>query len=135
MVTPNSRAIRAMVTGLWVMAMNRVSVRRRISSSMLQKRSTLASSSGASTSSSTQIGAGCDRNTAKISAMAVSACSPPDIRLMVAIRFLGAQVDRPDAVALALQIVEMRLDALGVGRDGDRVVGQLLGQRLRLHPR
>ena len=28
MVTPNSRSMRAMVTGLWVMAMKRVSVRR-----------------------------------------------------------------------------------------------------------
>jgi hypothetical protein len=36
------------------------------------------SSSGASTSSSTQIGAGLVRNTAKISASAVSACSPPE---------------------------------------------------------
>src|SRR3954449_9747717 len=36
------------------------------------------SSSGASTSSSTQIGAGLVRNTAKMSASAVSACSPPE---------------------------------------------------------
>ena len=56
----------------------RVSVRRVISSSRSQKRPTLASSSGASTSSSTQIGAGFARNTAKISASAVSVCSPPD---------------------------------------------------------
>ena len=35
-------------------------------------------SSGASTSSRTQIGAGLVRNTAKMSASAVSACSPPD---------------------------------------------------------
>ena len=53
-------------------------VSRTISSSKLQNRSTLASSSGASTSSSTQIGAGLQRNTAKISDSAVSACSPPD---------------------------------------------------------
>ena len=51
---------------------------RVISSSRLQNRSTLASSSGASTSSSTHTGAGLQRNTAKISAMAVSACSPPE---------------------------------------------------------
>ncbi len=44
MVTPNSRFIRAMVIGLWVMITNRVSVSLIISSSKLQKRSTLASS-------------------------------------------------------------------------------------------
>ena len=70
--------VRDMVSGLWVMAMKRVGARRRISSSMLQKRSTLASSSGASTSSITQIGAGLARKTAKINAAAVSACSPPE---------------------------------------------------------
>ncbi len=43
-----------------------------------QKRSTLASSSGASTSSSTQIGAGLVRKTANSSDKAVSACSPPE---------------------------------------------------------
>ena len=58
-------------------------LRAAISSSRSQKRSTLASSRGASTSSSTQIGEGLARNTAKISAVAVSACSPPEIRLMV----------------------------------------------------
>ena len=36
MVTPNSRSIRLMVTALWVMAIKRVLVRRRISSSMLR---------------------------------------------------------------------------------------------------
>ena len=77
-VTPNSRSMRAMVIGLWVMMMKRVSVDFPISSSRSQKRSTLWSSSGASTSSSTQIGAGLVRNTAKISASAVSACSPPE---------------------------------------------------------
>ena len=60
------------------MIKNRVSVRRHISSNKSQKRVTLASSSGASTSSSTQIGAGLAKNTAKISAIAVSVCSPPD---------------------------------------------------------
>ena len=83
--------MRDMVTGLWVMARKRVSVRRRISSSMRQKRSTLASSNGASTSSSTQTGAGLARKTAKISAMAVSACSPPLIRLITAMRLPGGQ--------------------------------------------
>jgi hypothetical protein len=48
----------AMVTAWWVMIRNRVSVRRVISSSRSQNRVTLASSSGASTSSSTQIGRG-----------------------------------------------------------------------------
>ena len=67
-----------MVIGLWVTTTKRVSVRRRMSSRSAQKRSTLASSSGASTSSSTQIGDGLVRNTAKISASAVSACSPPE---------------------------------------------------------
>ena len=49
-----------------------------ISSRRLQKRSTFASSSGASTSSSTQIGDGLVKNTAKINDIAVKACSPPD---------------------------------------------------------
>ena len=40
-VTPNSRSMRAMVIGLWVMVTKRVSARLRISSSRSQKRSTL----------------------------------------------------------------------------------------------
>ena len=84
MVTPNSRSIRAIVTAWWVMIKNRVSVRRVISSSRSQNRVTLASSKGASTSSSTQIGAGLAKNTPKISASAVKVCSPPDNRLSVA---------------------------------------------------
>ena len=67
-----------MVTAWCVIIKNRVSVRRHISSSKSQNRVTLASSSGASTSSSTQIGAGLTKNTPKISASAVSVCSPPD---------------------------------------------------------
>ena len=51
---------------------------------MLSKRpqnlSTLASSSGASTSSSTQIGDGLVRKTANINDSAVRACSPPERR-------------------------------------------------------
>src|SRR3569832_568308 len=70
--------MRAMVIGLCVMITKRVSVDLIISSSRSQKRSTLWSSSGASTSSSTQIGAGLVRNTAKIKAMAVSANTPPE---------------------------------------------------------
>ena len=58
-------------------------------SSKSQKRSTFASSSGASTSSSTQIGAGFVRNRAKISATAVSACSPPDRSVSVDRRLPG----------------------------------------------
>jgi cation transporter-like permease len=58
--------------------MNRVPVSRTMSDSNMQNRSTLMSSSGASTSSSTHTGAGLQRNTAKISDNAVSACSPPD---------------------------------------------------------
>ena len=46
---------------------------------------------------------------------------------------LGAQVDRADGLALALQVVEVGLDAVGVGGDGDGLVGELLGQLLRLH--
>ncbi|MNN91023.1 hypothetical protein D3C81_2090740 [compost metagenome] len=80
-----------MVTGLWVMTMKRVSVRLRISCSIRQKRSTLASSSGASTSSRTQTGAGLARKTPKISAAAVRACSPPLIRLMTDSRLPGGQ--------------------------------------------
>src|SRR5262245_14923251 len=49
MVTPKRRSMRDMVTALWVMMMKRVWVRVRISSRRRQKRSTLASSSGAST--------------------------------------------------------------------------------------
>src|ERR1700735_4954360 len=49
MVTPNSRFIRAIVIGLCVMMMKRVSVVEVISCSRLQKRSTLWSSRGAST--------------------------------------------------------------------------------------
>src|SRR5438045_3744457 len=62
-----------------------------------QKRSTLASSSGASTSSSTQIGAGLVRNSAKINAIAVSACSPPDSSVSECSRLPGgwAKISSP----------------------------------------
>ena len=46
--------------------------------------------------------------------------------------FLGAQVDRSDGVALALQVVEVGLDAAGIGGQRHGLVGQLLGQGLRL---
>ncbi len=96
-VTPKRRSMRLIVTGLWVITTKRVSVRWRISFSMLQKRSTLASSSGASTSSSTQMGAGRERNTAKISAAAVRACSPPDMSASVPSFLPGgwAKISRP----------------------------------------
>ena len=58
--------MRAMVTAWWVMIRKRVSVRPTISSRRSQKRVTLASSSGASTSSRTQIGEGLARKTAKM---------------------------------------------------------------------
>ena len=48
-----------------------------------------ASSSGASTSSNTQIGAGLAKNTPKINASAVSVCSPPDKSDSVDRRFPG----------------------------------------------
>src|SRR5436305_375848 len=60
------------------MTRKRVSVRPQMSFTSAQKRSTFRSSSGASTSSSTQIGAGLVMNTANSSDNAVSACSPPE---------------------------------------------------------
>src|SRR5258708_2027146 len=48
---------------------------------------------------------------------------------------LGAQVDRADGVALALQVVQVGLDAAGVGGNGDGLVGQLAGQLFRLESR
>jgi hypothetical protein len=48
----------------------------------LQNLVTLASSSGASTSSSTQIGDGLVKKTAKIKDNAVRACSPPDNKVI-----------------------------------------------------
>ena len=52
------------------------------SSSKLQNLVTLASSSGASTSSRTQIGDGFVNYTAKIKDKAVRACSPPDNKVI-----------------------------------------------------
>ena len=52
------------------------------SSSKLQNLVTFASSNGASTSSNTQIGDGFVKNTAKIRDKAVSACSPPDNKVI-----------------------------------------------------
>ena len=52
------------------------------SSSKLQNLVTFASSRGASTSSNTQIGDGLVKKTAKINESAVSACSPPDNKVI-----------------------------------------------------
>ena len=58
--------------------MNLVSVIFVNSSNKVQNLVTLASSSGASTSSKTQMGAGFVKKTAKTNDKAVRACSPPD---------------------------------------------------------
>ena len=50
-----------------------------------QKRSTLLSSRGASTSSRTQIGAGFVKNAENIKARAVKACSPPEVVTLFAV--------------------------------------------------
>ena len=80
----------------------------------------MASSSGASTSSSTQIGDGLVRNTAKISAIAVSAFSPPDSSVSACGRLPGGQakISRPDfqrvvgidQLQLGLAAAEQRLE-------------------------
>ena len=62
--------------------MNLVLVILISSSSKLQNLVTLASSSGASTSSNTHIGEGFVKNTAKIKESAVYACSPPDNKVI-----------------------------------------------------
>ena len=62
--------------------MNLVLVILISSSSKLQNLVTLASSSGASTSSNTQIGEGLVKKTAKIKERAVKACSPPDNKVI-----------------------------------------------------
>ena len=70
-----------MVILLWLMNRNWVCCDIFVTS--LQKRSVLASSSGASTSSSRQNGAGLSWNIENTSAIAVSAFSPPESRWMV----------------------------------------------------
>ena len=60
--------------------MKRNCVSPAICRTIAQKRSVLASSSGASTSSSRQNGAGFSWNSANTSEIAVSAFSPPDSR-------------------------------------------------------
>ena len=77
MVTPNSRFMRAMVIGLWVMVTKRVSVAPRhfveqvaeaLDIGVVERRVDLVEHADRR---------GLVRNTAKISAIAVSACSPP----------------------------------------------------------
>ncbi len=58
---------------------------------MLEKRPTLASSSGASTSSSRQNGAGFRPKMANTSETAVNAFSPPDSKVMLDTRLPGGR--------------------------------------------
>src|SRR5450830_1033330 len=76
MVTPISWL--AISIAILLCEMNRNWVFEDMRLTMLQKRSVLASSSGASTSSSKQNGAGFNWNIENTSAVAVSAFSPPD---------------------------------------------------------
>src|SRR3546814_17460843 len=81
MVTPESCCAASIVALLWVT--NRNGTCSLISDTIAVKRPTLASSSGASTSSSRQNGAGWSRKIANTSATAVSAFRPPDSRAML----------------------------------------------------
>ena len=78
-----------------------------MASSRSQKRSTLASSSGASTSSRTHKGAGLVRNRAKINATAVSACSPPESRVSEVSFLPGgcAMISSPASSGSSLSII------------------------------
>ena len=78
MVTPYSLFILDIVKAWCVIIINLVSVIFVNSSNREQNLVTFASSSGASTSSKIQIGAGLVKKTAKTSDNAVKACSPPD---------------------------------------------------------
>ena len=82
MVTPYNLFIFDIVNAWCVTMINFVFVIFVSSSNKLQNLVTLASSKGASTSSSTQIGEGLVKKTAKISDSAVKACSPPDNRVI-----------------------------------------------------
>ena len=81
-VTPKSLFILDIVKAWCVTITNLVFVIFVSSSNKLQNLVTFASSSGASTSSSTQIGEGLVKKTAKISYRAVNACSPPDNKVI-----------------------------------------------------
>src|SRR3990167_5327239 len=87
MVTPTSCPAISMVILLWLMNRNWVCADILFTSS--QKRSVFASSSGASTSSSRQKGAGLSWNSANTSAIATRAFSPPESRWMEVLRFPG----------------------------------------------
>src|SRR5437868_4583229 len=124
--------------------------------SISTKRPMLASSSGASISSSTQNGLGLNLNIANISAMAVSAFSPPDPLDLAAQgrdRFLGAErplrgrrhdlvrlkPDTTEVVAAGVAVpcsgsVRLQPDIVFVGfvRENDRGVGGRLSVALEL---
>src|SRR6185503_11648131 len=87
MVTPISWVAISMVILLWLM--NRNCVCADILRTRSQKRVVLLSSSGASTSSSRQNGAGLSWNSENTSAIAVSAFSPPESRWMLVLRLPG----------------------------------------------
>ena len=89
MVTPHSWVAASMVALLWLMKMNCTC--SLISFTRLEKRPTLASSSGASTSSSRQNGAGLRPKMANTSDTAVSAFSPPDNSEMLDGRLPGGR--------------------------------------------
>ena len=78
MVTPYNLSIFDIVKAWCVIIINLVFVIFVNSSNSVQNLVTLASSSGASTSSKTHIGEGLTRNTAKINERAVNACYPPE---------------------------------------------------------
>ena len=84
-----------MVVLLWVMNMNCTA--RTSRRTMSQKRPTLCSSSGASTSSSRQNGAGFRSKIENTSATAVSAFSPPDSCWMELLRLPGGRAMIGDA--------------------------------------
>ena len=89
MVTPESWCAASIVALLWLT--NRNCTFSLISLTMLASRPTLASSSGASTSSSRQNGAGFSWKMANTSATAVIAFSPPDSSEMLDTRLPGGR--------------------------------------------
>src|SRR3954462_5085893 len=86
-VTPTSCSAISIEILLWLMNRNCVCADMRFTRS--QKRPVLVSSSGASTSSSRQNGAGLSWNIENTSEIAVSAFSPPESRWMLALRLPG----------------------------------------------
>ena len=112
MVTPYSRSAISIVRLLCVIRMN--CERSVISRTIWLKRPTLASSSGASTSSSMQNGDGLTRKMANSSDTAVSAFSPPDSSSMFWLTFLPG----------GLAMISMPVSSMSL------VVGQHAGWRL-----